>query len=97
MSDSLIIYLHLYLLQFFAYIFGAIWAIQHLTVTLTFKDYWSHDLHDLAERRLTFITILIFTPPKGSRSQPFGHAAINSALPLSSNHRLLVDNLNFAG
>ena len=25
--------------------------IQRLTATLTFKDHWPHDLHDLAERR----------------------------------------------
>ena len=23
----------------------SIWTIQHLTVTLTFKDHWPHDLH----------------------------------------------------
>ena len=37
-------------LQFLAYIPGAIWTIQPLTDTLTFKDHWPHDLHDLAER-----------------------------------------------
>ena len=37
-------------LQFFAYIPGASWNIQHLTNTMTFKDHWPHDLHDLAER-----------------------------------------------
>ena len=31
-------------LQLFAYISGAIWTIQHLTVTLTFKRHWPHDL-----------------------------------------------------
>ena len=45
---------------FFAYFPGAIWTIQHLTVTLTFKDHWSRDLHDLAERRLNIITIRKF-------------------------------------
>ena len=34
-------------LHFFAYIPGDIWTIQHLTVTLTFKDHWPHHLHDL--------------------------------------------------
>ena len=34
---------------------GAIWAIQHLTDTSTFEDHWSHDLHDLAERRLILL------------------------------------------
>ena len=56
-------YLHLYLyndcdnpgeaLQFFAYIPGDIWTIQHLT----YNGHWPHDRHDLAERFLTFITI----------------------------------------
>ena len=36
-------------LQFFACIIPG--AIQPLTVTLIFKDHWSHDLHDLVERR----------------------------------------------
>ena len=30
---------------------------KHLTVYLTFKDHWSRDLHDLAERLLNIITI----------------------------------------
>ena len=30
---------------------GALWTIQHLTVTVTFKDLWQHDLHDLTEKR----------------------------------------------
>ena len=30
-------------LQCFVYTPGAIWTIQHLTDTLTFKDHWSHD------------------------------------------------------
>ena len=34
---------------------GAIWSIRHLTDTLAFKDHRPHDLHDLAERRLTLV------------------------------------------
>ena len=45
---------------FFVYFLGAIWTRQHLTVTLTFKDHWSRDLHDLAERLLNIITICKF-------------------------------------
>ena len=37
-------------LQFFAGIPGTIWTIQHLTVTLTFKNHWPHHLLGLAER-----------------------------------------------
>ena len=43
----------------FAYTPGAFWTIQHLTDTFAFKDHWSHDLHDLAVRRLISITIII--------------------------------------
>ena len=41
---------------FFVYFLGAIWTRQHLT----FKDHWSRDLHDLAERLLNIITIYKF-------------------------------------
>ena len=42
-----------------------IWTIKHLTNTLAFKDQWPHDLHDLAERILTFITIYEFFVREG--------------------------------
>ena len=45
---------------FFVYFPGAIWSRQYLTVTLTFKDHWSRDLHDVAERRLNIFTICKF-------------------------------------
>ena len=42
--------------------------MDHLdNITLRFKNHWSHDLHDLAERRLTFITIYKF---QGNRRSP---------------------------
>ena len=37
---------------------------------MTFKDHWPHDLGDLAERPLTFITILIFMPRMESFTIP---------------------------
>ena len=44
----------------FAYIPGAIWTIRHFADTLVFKDHCPHNLRDLAERYLIFITIIIF-------------------------------------
>ena len=44
----------------------AFWAKQHLTVTLTLKDHWPRDPHDLAER--IFITISFFRH-KGKQSR----------------------------
>ena len=63
-------YLHLYIhtrlrhpreaVQIFVYIPRTIWTTRQLIVPLTFEDHWPHDLHDLVERCLTFITILVF-------------------------------------
>ena len=36
-------------------IIGPIWIIQHLANALALEDNWSHDLHDVAERRSTFL------------------------------------------
>ena len=55
---------------FFAYTPGAFCTIQHLTGTLAFSDHWPHDLHDLAEMPLIFITVIIFR--RGGESNP-GH------------------------
>ena len=53
-------------LQFFAYTLGTIWTIQHSTVTLAIKDHWSHDLHDLTERILNFVTLYQFSDANGN-------------------------------
>ena len=41
---------------------GATRTIQHLTVTLTFTNHWTHHLQDIVEK-FFFITILIFKQP----------------------------------
>ena len=54
-------------LQHFGYIPGTIWTTEHLTDTLTFKDRWPYDLHDLAERLTVFVRILNFQDVRGER------------------------------
>ena len=58
-------------LQFFAYIPGAIWTVQHITNIFAFKDHWPHDIHDLAERYFVNITIYKFNFLEGE-SKPNG-------------------------
>ena len=53
---------------FFVYFPGAIWTRQHLTVTLRFKDHWSCDVHDLAERLLYFYDLEISGRILGNRT-----------------------------
>ena len=54
------------------YLWGIIWTIEHLTDTLAFKDHWSHDLHDFAERGIIFQRfIILFRKGRGIEPRPF--------------------------
>ena len=55
-------------LQFFVYIPGVIWTIQHFTDILAFKDHWPH--HPTERNYLTFVnTIYKFEDEDGNRSR----------------------------
>ena len=52
-------------------IHGAIWTKEPLADSVAFKDNWPHDLHDLAERHLTFYFEYNFWTLKGN--EPRSH------------------------
>ena len=63
---------------------------QHLTVTLTVKNHWPHDLHDLVEKRFVYYLL----QREFDTSHSGGHAAIILPFKLHlSSFSFLVGNL----
>ena len=65
----------------------------HITLTLTFKDHWPHDLHDLAEGSSTFITFLMFRLRRGieGESKPGRQAMLGMMAMAGKGERKLLN------